>query len=335
MTHDSGKGNNKLIMGDNLSVMKTLLNDGVKVDLVYIDPPFATGRNFRYNKEKSNSVSICKDDVVAYNDNITGSKFIEFIRERLIFIRELMSDHASIYVHIDYKIGHYVKVIMDEIFGISNYRNGISRIKCVPKNFARRGYGNIKDMVLFYTKTNDFVWNDIFLPIRDYDVKKYFPKVDVFGRRYNVVNLFAPGEVLDGETCKEWRGIKPSKGRHWAYKHDTLDKLDFMGRIYWSSGGRPGKIIYANESKGQKMQDVWDFKDSLQSCYPTEKNLKMIETIIKTSSIEGDLVFDCFLGSGTTAVVSQKLNRRWIGIDNSPIAIKTAMERLNVFSYYK
>ena len=147
----SGKdAKNKLIHGDNLSVLKTLLDEYAgKVDLIYIDPPFATNGHFKISEDRASTISSSADDDIAYSDTLINADFLEFLRERLIFLRELLSEKGSIYLHIDYKIGHYVKLIMDEIFGRKNFRNDITRIKCNPKNFHRKAYGNIKDLILF------------------------------------------------------------------------------------------------------------------------------------------------------------------------------------------
>jgi adenine-specific DNA-methyltransferase len=153
-----GIGKNKLIKGNNLPILKTLLDDfdlKGKIDLVYIDPPFATNNCFTIGEERVSTISNAKSDKIAYEDNLLGGEFLEFLKERLIFLRELLSEKGSIYLHIDYKIGHYVKIIMDEIFGIENFRNDITRIKCNPKNFQRKAYGNIKDLILFYSKTGN------------------------------------------------------------------------------------------------------------------------------------------------------------------------------------
>jgi adenine-specific DNA-methyltransferase len=161
VSHDGKR--RMLIRGDNLVIMQGLLQEhGLrgKVDLVYIDPPFATNTVFRHNDERTAHVSSSESDEVAYSDTLLGTEYLEFIRERLIFLRELMSERASIYLHIDGKIGHYVKLIMDEVFGIQNFRNDITRIKCNPKNFSRRAYGNIKDLILFYTKSDEYIWNE-------------------------------------------------------------------------------------------------------------------------------------------------------------------------------
>ncbi len=323
---------NKLIQGENLEVLKALLEDynlKGKVDLIYIDPPFATNGEFKIGDERATTVSKSFSDEVAYSDTLTGSEYLEFLRERLILLRELMSQKASIYLHIDYKIGHYVKVIMDEVFGIENFRNDITRIKCNPKNFQRKAYGNIKDVILFYSKTKSPIWNDPRIPFSEEDIRRLFTKVDKDGRRYTTVPLHAPGETLNGKTGQEWRGIKPPKGRHWRSEPKVLDELDRKGLIEWSKRGVPRKKIYADEQKGKKMQDIWEFKDPQFPSYPTEKNLDLLKTIIEASSNEGDLVLDCFCGSGTTLVAAQELNRNWIGIDQSKHAIRVTKKRLS------
>jgi len=147
LSPDGIKEKNLLAFGDNFEVMKYLLHDlnfAGKIDLVYIDPPFSTNNIFRIGDERANTISASNSDIEAYSDLLKGGDFLEFLRERLIVIRELMSEKASIYLHIDYKIGHYIKLIMDEVFGVNNFRSDITRIKCNPKNFSRKGYGDRK-----------------------------------------------------------------------------------------------------------------------------------------------------------------------------------------------
>lgn len=219
---------NKLIQGDNLLVLKTLLdkyNLKSKVDLIYIDPPFATQKNFTIGKDRVSTISNSLNDVLAYSDNLIGKDFLEFLRIRLILLRELMSETASIYLHIDYKIGHYVKIIMDEVFGINNFRNDITRIKCNPKNFGRKAYGNIKDLILFYTKTDDYTWNEPKDEFTNEDIKRLFKKIDQDGRLYTTIPLHAPGETQNGATNHEWRGMKPPKGRHWRRRTESFGKI--------------------------------------------------------------------------------------------------------------
>lgn len=329
----SGKGSkNKLIHGDNLAALKSLLDDYAlagKVDLIYIDPPFATNGHFKISEERANTISSSNGDAIAYSDTLVGADFLEFLRERLIFLRGLLSVRGSIYLHIDYKIGHYVKLIMDEIFGIKNFRNDITRIKCNPKNFQRKAYGNTKDLILFYSKSDNPVWNDPKVPFSEADIERLFKKVDKDSRKYTTIPLHAPGETANGNTGKEWRGVKPPKGRHWRSAPAILEELDKQGIIEWSVNGVPRKKIFVDERDGKKMQDIWEFKDPQYPTYPTEKNLDLLKFIIQTSSNKDDLVLDCFCGSGTTLIAAQESGRNWIGIDKSEHAIKAAKSRLS------
>ncbi|MCX5782002.1 MAG: site-specific DNA-methyltransferase [Elusimicrobia bacterium] len=328
----SGKGaTNKLIQGDNLAVLKALLDDyglAGKVNLIYIDPPFATNGHFKIGEERANTISSSNEDQIAYSDTLLGADFLEYIRERLILLRELMSNTASLYLHIDYKIGHYVKLMMDEVFGIKNFRNDITRIKCNPKNFQRKAYGNVKDLILFYSKSDAPTWNNPKIPFSNDDVERLFKKVDKDNRKYTTIPLHAPGETANGSTGKAWRGIKPPKGRHWRSDPALLEEWDKQGLIEWSANGVPRKKIFVDERDGKKMQDIWEFKDPQYPSYPTEKNIDLLKFIIEASSNEGDLVLDCFCGSGTTLVAAQELNRNWIGIDKSEHAIKVTKKRL-------
>jgi|SRR3989344_2394912 len=326
----SGRGaKNKLIYADNLPALKTLLdNYSGKIDLVYIDPPFATSGHFKISDDRANTISSSSNDAIAYSDILIGADFLEFLRERLFFLRELLSERGSIYLHIDYKIGHYVKLIMDEVFGRDMFRNDITRIKCNPKNFHRKAYGNIKDLILFYSKSENPIWNNPRIPFSEEDEERLFKKFDKNGRRYTTIPLHAPGETSNGNTSKEWKGMKPPKGRHWRTDPAILDQWDQQELIEWSTNGVPRKKIFLDEKEGKKMQDIWEFKDPQYPQYPTEKNLDMLKLIVETSSNEGGLVLDCFCGSGTTLVAAQLLNRNWIGIDQSEPAIKVAQKRL-------
>ena len=324
---------NILFFGDNFDILKKLLFENGyrgKIDLVYIDPPFATKTKFKIGKNRVSTISSSNNDEIAYKDILTGYKFLEFLRQRLILIKELLSDRGSIYLHTDYKIGHYVKIIMDEVFGIENFRNDITRIKSNPKNFQRKAYGNQKDMILFYSKGKNPIFNDPKEQYSKEDIEKLFPKIDKHGRRYSTIPLHAPGETKDGETGKEWRSIKPPKGRHWRSKPEVLEELDKQGLIEWSKNGNPRKIIYADEKEGKKKQDIWKYKDPQYPIYPTEKNLEMIKDIILASSNKDSIIMDCFCGSGGTLKVATDLGRKWIGIDNSKKAIEVTTKRLNL-----
>ncbi len=330
---------NMLIFGDNFIALKLLLNNPQvrgKVRLIYIDPPFSTNQVFKAGNNRTATISRSEDDLIAYKDTLSGAEYLEFLRERLILLKEILADDGSIYLHIDCKIGHYVKIIMDEIFGPERFINDITRIKCNPKNFERKAYGNIKDMILFYSKTSKYVWNDPREELTEEDIKRLFPKIDSNGRRYTTTPLHAPGETKNGPTGQPWRGIKPPKGRHWRYPPEELERLDKMGLIEWSSTGNPRKKIYADKvlAKGKKRQDVWEFKDPPYPTYPTEKNLKMLKTIIEASSKPDDIVLDCFVGSGTTLIAAEETGRRWIGIDNSKIAIETCQKRIDKIKHH-
>ena len=324
---------NLLIFGDSLVALKYLqkcpeVNGQVR--LVYIDPPFSTGQEYRLGNERTGHVSHSEQDLLAYADTIKGTDYLRFLRKRLKLLRELMAEDGSIYIHIDCKVGHYVKILMDGIFGEGHFINDITRIKSNPKNFERKAYGNIKDMILFYSKTSNYVWNGSLGDYTEEQIRRLFPKVDEEGRRYTTNPLHAPGETKNGPTGQPWRGLLPPKGRHWRYPPEVLEELDKKGLIEWSRKGNPRKKIYADEfiKKRIKRQDVWEFKDPPYPSYPTEKNLEMLKVIVEASSNPGDIILDCFVGSGTTLVAAEELGRRWIGIDNSPLAIQVALRRL-------
>ncbi|MFH1337553.1 MAG: site-specific DNA-methyltransferase [Nanoarchaeota archaeon] len=299
-----------------------------KIDFVYIDPPFATKNIFRMSEGKANTISRVNSGNIAYDDSLIGVEYLEFIRERLILLKYLMSERASIYFHIDYKIGHYVKILMDEIFGEKNFINDITRIKCNPKNFNRKAYGNVKDLILFYSKTKNYIWNENKIPFSEDDLKRLFKKIDKNGRRFTTIPVHAPGETKNGKTGQPWRGILPPKGRHWRSEPKILEEFDKQGLIEWSKRGVPRKIIYADEKEGKKIQDILEFKDSQNPIYPTEKNLDLIKLFIQNSSNKDSIVLDCFCGSGTTLKAAQELGRNWIGIDKSDYAIRTALKKL-------
>ena len=327
-----------LIHGDNFNALNFLLDEKKlhgTIKLVYIDPPYGTKQEFTFSGERFATISRMDGGRVAYKDTLSGEEFLKFLSARLGLIRELLSDQGSIYLHIDDTMGHYVKVLMDKIFGQKNFINDITRVKCNPKNFARKGYGNVKDMILFYSKTKDYTWND---PRQRIDIDKNderFRSVDKGGRQYTTTPLHAPGETDKGQTGKKWKGMLPPPGRHWRYNPKVLDELDKNGLIEWSSTGNPRKKIFADEvmKAGTKMQDIWTFKDPQKTKYPTEKNLEMLQMIVTTSSDKDDIVMDAFCGSGTTLFAAQELNRKWIGIDSSSEAMRICKKRLTAFEF--
>lgn len=317
---------NRLIYGENLRVLRNLLEDSDiagKIKLIYIDPPYATGLEFESRQQ-----------TYAYQDFREGADYLEFIRQRLILLKELLSEQGSIYVHLDQNMAFPVKILMDEIFGIKNFRNWITRKKCNPKNYTKNQYGNISDYILFYTKTDDYIWNQPFESWTDDKVIKEYQYIEEkTGRRYKKVPIHAPGE-RKGATGQPWRGMLPPPGKHWQYTPETLEEMDKKGEIYWSSTGNPRRKVYLDQSKGIAVQDIWlEFKDAHNqnikiTGYPTEKNPELLKRIIQASSNSGDLILDAFLGSGTTVAVAEELQRQWIGIDNSLLAIETTIQRL-------
>jgi adenine-specific DNA-methyltransferase len=322
---DHAEGDNRLYHGDNLPVLASLAQDESvlgKVRLVYIDPPFATAASFESRKQKH-----------AYDDHIVGPAFVESLRKRLILLHNLLADDGSLYLHLDERMIFHMRVILDEIFGEKNYRNCITRKKCNPKNYTRKTYGNVADYILFYTKSDTYVWNRPIEPWDDARAGKEYQYVDEQGRRYKKVPVHAPG-VRNGETGQVWQGKLPPPGKHWQYLPTALDEMDARGEIYWSPTGNPRRKIYFENSAGVPLQDIWmDMRDAHNqnvhiTGYPTEKNPALLARIIEASSNPGDLVMDCYAGSGTTLVAASNLSRMWIGVDRSQEAIKTIIYRL-------
>ena len=313
--------------GDNLEGLALLLEQGIRADLVYIDPPFATNNEFLMDAERANTISASGE--LAYSDTVRGDEYLEQLWLRLKAIRSVMADDGSIYVHIDVKMEHHVRLLMDDVFGARNFRNSITRIKCNPKNFNRYSYGNIKDTILFYSVSpNRIKWHPQEEPLTEEDAVSRYPLVDGEGRRYATTPLHAPGVTRNGPTGGAWRGMPPPSGRHWRYSPEKLDELDAQGLIAWSSTGNPRKIIYADDSAGKLPQDVWVYKDPQRPSYPTQKNAAMLERIIRTSSEPGDTVLDCYAGSGTTLLEAARLGRRFVGMDSSAAAWEVAERRL-------
>lgn len=319
----NGGENNKFYFGDNFNILLFLLQSGYKnkIELIYIDPPFATTANFINRKQEH-----------AYSDALCGGEYVEFLRKRLLVMRELLSDNGSIYLHLDSNMAFVMKVIMDEIFGENNCRAFITRKKCSTKNYTRNTFGNISDYIMFYSKTDKYTWNRPFDSWEMDRMIEQYPYIDEHGRRYKKVPIHAPG-VRNGETGKEWRGKMPPTGKHWQYTPAKLDELDAAGEIYWSSTGNPRRMVFCNPDKGIPIQDIWlNYRDSINqqqktTGYPTEKNFDMLKMIVGASSSPGGIVMDCFAGSGTTLGAAHELNRSWIGADNSPESLKAILKR--------
>jgi adenine-specific DNA-methyltransferase len=319
---------NSIFFGENFDVLSHLyhnLNFGNKISLIYIDPPFGTNSVFQSRNQRN-----------SYKDDLIGSHYIEFMRIRLILLRELLNKEGSIFVHLDSNMTFQIKIIMDEIYGAKNFRGFITRKKCSNKNYTKNTYGNISDYILFYSKTDSYKWHRPTETWSDEKILKEYPFVDEFtGRRYKKVPIHAPG-IRNGETGKPWKGMLPPSGKHWQYTPEKLTKFDKKGEIYWSSNGNPRRKVFLEEDKGVPVQDIWlNLQDSLNqnikiTGYPTEKNPYLLERIINASSDNGDFVLDCFAGSGTTLDVANQLGRNFIGIDNSYEAISNIIKRFSI-----
>lgn len=319
-----------LFKGDNIKILGKIFSSYQnKIDLIYIDPPFNTNQEFVSSYNRTSTISRVNEGELAYSDKMNEEDYIEFIRERLIILRELLSEEGSIYFHIDVKIGHYIKVVMDEIFGKDNFKNDITRIKSNPKNFSRRAFGNQKDVILFYAKNaKKNIFNNVVTDLSETDKIRMFKKIDDSGRRYNTVPVHAPGETRNGVTGQEWNGLFPPPGRHWRMSPKELDELDNKGLIEWSKNNVPRIKNYADEHKGKKIQDTWDFKDPAYPNYPTEKNLTMLKMIVSQSSHLNSIVLDCFAGGGSTLFAAEQLGRKWIGMDKSDLSIEAIKKRM-------
>jgi adenine-specific DNA-methyltransferase len=313
---------NSLVFSDNFQALKKLSYDfNNRVRLIYLDPPYGTGMDFQSRNLDH-----------AYKDTLGTASWVEMMRRRLIVMRELLTNDGSIYIHIGHQMLFHLKVIMDEVFGEDNFRNIITRRKCSSKNSTKKQYPNVHDYVLFYSKSNKWLFNQPGVPATEEWISKEYTKEDEKGR-YKLVPIHAPG-LRNGDTGKEWKGMKPPKGKHWQYKPSTLDELDVNGEIHWSKTGNPRRKVYLTADKKIPINDLWsDYRDAhhqskMITGYPTEKNLDMLKMIVQASSNEGDIVLDPFCGSGTTLHAARDLNRKWIGIDQSITAIDATVNRM-------
>jgi len=331
---------NRLFWGDNLHVMRMIPSNSI--DLIYIDPPFFSGRDYNVIFGDQNEIRSFSD---IWDGGMPG--YLVWLNARLLEMKRLLKPTGSLYIHLDSHAAHYVKLELDKIFGYDNFRNDIIW-KRTHAHGGSRKYGPVHDTIFFYSKSNDYKWNP---PTTDYSEKyiKDFFKLDENQKLYRATILTGSG-IRHGSSGKPWRGEDPTKkGRHWAvpgYLRDVigetkdvqqaLDKLDSLGRIIWpkKKGGVPSLKQYKDDMKGATLQDTWtdilplSGKDNERIGYPTQKPEKLLERIILSSSKEGDLVADFFCGGGTAPLSAQKLNRRWIACDQSRVAVAITQGRL-------
>lgn len=340
---------NRLIWGDKKYVLPSLLPEFAgKVNLIYIDPPFDTGANFSYMAtvpddpdEDAAGITFTKEPSIieqkAYRD--TWGKgldsYLEWFYETAVLLRELLTEEGSVYVHLDYHVAHYAKIVLDEVFAPGNFRSEIVWKRISAKNDSTqgaKGYPINYDVILLYSKCEQFLWRQLYTDLsEDYQENFYKYIEEGTGRRYRLGDLTAPGRGTRGHPKYEFLGVT----RFWRYSREKMELLHTQGRIVQSKPGAvPALKRYLDESQGQPVQTIWTDIPPVQGQanermdYPTQKPEALLERIIEASSNEGDLVLDCFCGSGTTAAAAEKLGRRWITCDLGRFAIHTTRKRL-------
>lgn len=316
--------------GDNLEQLQKLPD--ACVDLIYIDPPFNSNRNYEVfwgeTREKR-----------SFEDRHESTRaYIDYMRPRCVQLARVLKKTGSFYYHCDWHASHYVKVMLDQILGENNFQNEIVWKRADAHNDSKQGakhFGRVHDSIFFYTGGDEYSFNTIYKPLPESTVEKWYRHVDDgTGRRYNLDNLTAskPG----GDTLYEFHGIKPPQGRYWAYSKAKMEKMFAEGRIVITETGKAYFKRYLDESKGVSLSSWWDDISMLRGFsasnerlgYPTQKPLALLDRIIEASSNQNDIVLDAFCGCGTALVAAQNLKRQWIGIDISPTACRVMAKRL-------
>ena len=335
---------NMIIRGECLSACAYLKDKGVKVDLVYIDPPFASGADYakkvyiRRNPKIAEAIAKAEeeldiDELKAFEEKMYGDvwdkeKYLNWMYENLCAIKSVMSDTASIYVHLDYHIGHYVKILMDEIFGEDNFRNEIIWKRSTAHNDST-GFANLHDCIFYYSKSSDLLFETPLVPYSQEYIDRYYNKVDENGRKYLDRDLSAKGLKGAGYSYS-WKG----KDGYWRCPITTMERLENEGRLYYTTNGTPRYKQYLDEMGGVPAQDLWTDIYAVNSQadervdYATQKPEALLERIIKASSDEGMIVADFFGGSGVTAKVANDLGRKFIHCDIGINSIQTTRDRL-------
>jgi DNA modification methylase len=358
---------NKLFYGDNLEVLRKHVPDR-SVDLVYLDPPFNSNRNYNVIFGRNSALGDVAAQIQAFDDTwhwtpITEQQYDRYVQAgelplkvadalaafrtlvgendalayivnmapRLVELRRVLKLTGSLYLHCDPTMSHYLKILLDAIFGPENFQNEISWQRSGAKNDPVR-YGRSHDAILFYSAGKKFTWNEQYTQFEQASIAKNYTHVEeATGRRYRRGDLTAakPG----GDVDFEWHGVRPYRGRHWAYSKDNLDRMYADGRIEFRSTGMPVYKRYLDEQPGVPLQDIWtDIRltsaDKERLGYPTQKPLPLLQRIVSASSNEGDVVLDPFCGCGTTIDAAQSLKRQWAGIDITFIAVDLIEKRL-------
>ena len=315
--------------GDNLDQLRNLPD--ACVDLIYIDPPFNSNRNYEVfwgeTKEKR-----------AFEDRHESTRaYIDYMRPRCVELARVLKKSGSFYYHCDWHASHYVKVMLDQIFGENCFVNEIVWKRSDAKSDVGQGakhFGRVHDSIFYYHGgDSDYTFNPKFNPLPQSTIDSWYKHVEEgTGRRYNKADVTGPGGAAKGCPVYEWNGVT----RAWRYSKENMERLSKEGRLVYSKTGMTYQKRYLDESKGVALSSWWDDIDMLRGIssgserlgYPTQKPLKLLERILEISSNENDIVLDAFCGCGTALVAAQKLKRQWIGIDISPTACRVMAKRL-------
>ncbi len=358
---------NLLYYGDNLDVLRRHIKDE-SVDLVYLDPPFNSNATYNVLFAEQNGTQAAaqikafedtwrwdQEAAREYEETVeTGGEvskalmafrtllgesnmmaYLAMMAPRLVELRRVLKPTGSIYLHCDPTASHYLKLLMDAVFGPDKFRNEIVWKRTTAHSSAKR-YAPIHDTLLYFGRTAAPTWNEPREPYEQEYLDHYYKYDDGDGRLYWRDNLCAAG-VRNGSSGQPWRGFDvAAKGMHWKFTSDGLDKLDAEGRIYWPKGGQgwPQYKRYREELKGKALPDIWSDIDRINAVgnerlgYPTQKPVALLERIIQASSNPGDTVLDPFCGCGTAIVAAEKLKRNWIGIDVTHLAITLIKHRI-------
>jgi len=325
---------NRLILGDNLEIMKTLESESV--DLIYLDPPFFSNRNYEVIWGDAGEVRSFEDRWAGGIDH-----YIAWLKERVELMYRLLKKTGSIFLHCDWHANAYIRVeILDKIFGLNNFRNEIIWKRRTGNNssvHSAKQYGAISDTIYFYSKSKKWNFKQPYSfedeSYQEY-VDKFFIHIDEQGRKYRIADLSNPAPRPN--LMYEYKGYKPPKNG-WAISQEKMKQFDKEGRLHFpkNKSGRIQRRRFLDELQGKPIQSIWDDIEIVTAHskekigYPTQKPEALLERIILSASNEGDMIFDPFMGGGTTAAVADKLKRQWIGIDQSTMAVKVTELRLD------
>lgn len=343
-------GGNMVIRGECVSACAYLKEQGVQVDLVYIDPPFASGADYakkvyiRRNPKVAEAIAQAEreldvDELKAFEEKMYGDvwdkeKYLSWMYENLMAIKGVMSENASIWVELDNHIGHYVKILLDEIFGENHFVNEIVWKRTFSHSDVGQGakhLGRLHDVIFLYSMSDEYTLNTVYTPYSQEYIDNFFRYSDDDGRRYRLVSMIGTGGAAKGNPFYEFMGVS----RYWRYSQKTIQELVERGLVVQTKPGAvPQKKNYLDESPGVPLQDIWTDIAPVQggsvenANYATQKPEQLLERIINTSSNSDMLVADFFGGSGVTAAVANKLGRRFIHCDIGLNSIQTARDRL-------